>query len=69
MNSLYKFTEIMNEMNKIKDNIYALQAIYTNVEARNSADEALIDLFISQSNDLEAAATALKGITFNNGGA
>jgi len=64
MNSLYQFTEIMNEMNKIKTNISALQAIYTNVEARNSADEALIDLFVSQANDLEAAATALKGITF-----
>jgi hypothetical protein len=64
MNSLYQFTEIMNEMNKIKTNISALQSIYTNVEARNSADEALIDLFVSQASDLEAAATALKGITF-----
>lgn len=64
MNSLYQFTEIMNEMNKIKLNIEALQAIYTNVQARNSADEALIDLFVANANDLEVAALALKGITF-----
>jgi len=64
MNSLYQFTEIMNEMNKIKTNIDNLQAIYANVEARNSADEALIDLFVANANELETAATALKGITF-----
>ena len=69
MKSLYPFADIMTLMSKIEGNIGKLQAIYTSQEERTATDESLIDSFITKANELETAATALKGITFDNGGA
>ena len=69
MKSLYPFADIMTLMSKIEGNIVKLQTIYTSEEERTATDESLIDSFITKANELETAANALKGITFNNGGA
>ena len=69
MKSLYPFADIMTLMSKIESNIGKLQTIYTSEEERTATDESLIDSFITKANELETAANALKGITFDNGGA
>ena len=64
MKSLYPFADIMTLMSKIEGNIVKLQTIYTSQEERTATDESLIDSFAAKANQLEAAAEALKGITF-----
>jgi hypothetical protein len=64
MKSLYPFADIMTLMSKIEGNIVKLQTIYTSQEERTATDESLIDSFVAKANQLEAAAEALKGITF-----
>ena len=69
MKSLYPFADIMTLMSKIEGNIGKLQTIYTLQEERTATDESLIDSFLTKATELSTAANALKGITFNNGGA
>lgn len=67
MRSLYPFADIMTLMTKIETNIEKLQSIYESVEERTVVDESLIDSFVSKAGELEAAALALKNITFGGG--
>lgn len=69
MKSLYPFADIMTLMGKIEGNITKLSFIYTSEEERTTTDDALIDSFLAKAAELSTAANALKGITFNNGGA
>jgi len=69
MKSLYPFADIMTLMSKIEGNITKLSVIYTSQEERTATDESLIDSFLTKATELSTAANALKGITFNNGGA
>ena len=64
MKSLYPMADIMTLMNKIETNIGRLGVIYTSEEARNAIDEGLIDSFVAKANELQAAANALKTITY-----
>lgn len=64
MKALYPFADIMTLLGKVENNINKLGTIYTVEEERTPVDDALIDSFLAQANQLSAAANALKGITF-----
>lgn len=64
MKALYPMADIMTLLGKIETNIGKLATIYTEQEPRTAVDDALIDSFLSQANELSVAANNLKGITF-----
>ena len=64
MKALYPFADIMTLLGKVENNINKLGTIYTVEEERTPVDDALIDSFLAQANQLSAAANELKGITF-----
>ena len=64
MNTLAFFAAIAKNLAGIEANLNALADIYKNVEARTTLDEDLIDLLNTKADDIKAAATALKSITY-----
>lgn len=64
MNSLFIFADILKSLARIESQINNLANNYTSVEERTAIDEALIDQFTAKANALNAAAVALKDITY-----
>ena len=68
MKALYPFADIMTLLGKVENNINKLANIYSTEEQRTAVDDALIDSFLTQANDLSTAANQLKSIKLGSTG-
>jgi len=62
--TLSYYADIAKRLSSISANIVALEDVYTNISARTSLDEDLIDVLAAKADEMKAAALALKDITY-----